>query len=237
MTRWRRPRAVSSDWSCPGRPRVLGPAIADAMTGFYAAFGMMAAALERSRPVMGAASTSRCWRPCAISTSTLHPLLLRGRSHDALQPPKRLAVLCLRMRRREMVALHMSSPEKFWKLVAGVWTPGAHRRSALLRPAWEDRAPGGADIRSSPRCSSRAAASQEAGGGILRAADVPVLDPLAECLRQTTYASRGLNLSGHACAPSSCPMPPHIGAPWSALSLRSGTPWCASLTTADPGEP
>src|SRR6185437_15720557 len=33
----------------PGNPRVVGPAIADAITGFYAAYGILGALYERSR--------------------------------------------------------------------------------------------------------------------------------------------------------------------------------------------
>ena len=37
----------------PGNPRVIGPAIADAVTGMYAAFGVLAAIVERGRTGVG----------------------------------------------------------------------------------------------------------------------------------------------------------------------------------------
>ena len=40
----------------PANPRVVGPAIGDAVTGFYAAFGVLAALYERRLP------RACCWR-------------------------------------------------------------------------------------------------------------------------------------------------------------------------------
>ena len=58
----------------PANPRVVGPAIADALTGFYAAYGILGALYEarerRRRDARAAASKSRCSRRWRTSTST-----------------------------------------------------------------------------------------------------------------------------------------------------------------------
>ena len=48
----------------PANPRVVGPAMADAITGFYAAYGILGALYEREKRgrAKAAASRSRCSR-------------------------------------------------------------------------------------------------------------------------------------------------------------------------------
>ena len=61
----------------PENPRVVGPAIADALTGFYAAYGVLGALVERGRSGKGRTvevSSSRRWR---TSTSTRSPTSCR----------------------------------------------------------------------------------------------------------------------------------------------------------------
>jgi crotonobetainyl-CoA:carnitine CoA-transferase CaiB-like acyl-CoA transferase len=46
----------------PANPRVVGPAIGDAVTGFYAAYGVLAALYEREKTGKGGWSRPRCSR-------------------------------------------------------------------------------------------------------------------------------------------------------------------------------
>ncbi len=46
----------------PEKPRVIGPALADAVTGHYAATGILAALVERGVTGKGRGSTFRCWK-------------------------------------------------------------------------------------------------------------------------------------------------------------------------------
>jgi crotonobetainyl-CoA:carnitine CoA-transferase CaiB-like acyl-CoA transferase len=57
----------------PKNPRVVGPAIADALTGYYAAYGVLGALFERGRTGHGRRSRCRCWRRWRTSTSTPSP--------------------------------------------------------------------------------------------------------------------------------------------------------------------
>ena len=63
----------------PQNPRVIGPAIADSVTGFYAAYGIMGALFERGRT--GTGRTRRrldAGGDDALQPRRLHPLLLRS---------------------------------------------------------------------------------------------------------------------------------------------------------------
>ena len=97
----------------PDKPRVIGPALADAMTGFYAAFGILAAlyraADERNRPPHRRLDARG---DVPLQSRFLHALLLRRRDHGAAQPADGLAVLRLRMRRQEVAgAPHVLAAE------------------------------------------------------------------------------------------------------------------------------
>ena len=98
------------------RPRFLGPALADAITGIYAAFGVLGALLERSRTGRG--------RHVEVS-------MLEAMAHFAVEPfaaffslnqvptssdrPRLAQAYILRTKDRELIAIHLSSIEKFWQ--------------------------------------------------------------------------------------------------------------------------
>lgn len=98
------------------RPRFLGPALADAITGIYAAFGVLGALLERARTGRG--------RHVEIS-------MLEAMAHFAIEPfaaffalneaptssdrPRLAQAYILRTKGEELIAIHLSSIEKFWQ--------------------------------------------------------------------------------------------------------------------------
>jgi crotonobetainyl-CoA:carnitine CoA-transferase CaiB-like acyl-CoA transferase len=98
------------------RPRFLGPALADAITGIYAALGVLGALLERSRTGRG--------RHVEIS-------MLEAMAHFAIEPfaaffalnevptssdrPRLAQAYILRTKGEELIAIHLSSIEKFWQ--------------------------------------------------------------------------------------------------------------------------
>lgn len=98
------------------RPRFLGPALADAITGIYAAFGVLGALFERSRTGQG--------RHVEVS-------MLEAMAHFAVEPfaaffalnqvpkssdrPRLAQAYILRTADRELIAIHLSSIEKFWQ--------------------------------------------------------------------------------------------------------------------------
>ena len=109
----------------PERPRFLGPALADAITGIYAAYGVLGALFERSRTERG--------RVVEVS-------MLEAMAHFAVEPfaayfglgdvpvssdrPRLAQAHILRTGDGGLVAIHLSSLEKFWTgLVAALEAP------------------------------------------------------------------------------------------------------------------
>ncbi|WP_044562212.1 CaiB/BaiF CoA-transferase family protein [Azospirillum sp. B4] len=106
----------------PANPRLLGPALADAITGLYAALGIMGALVQRGRTGEG--------RHLEIS-------MLEAMMHFAIEPfagyfalgevptgmdrPRLAQAMVLTCGDGQHVVVHMSSLEKFWDaLVAGI---------------------------------------------------------------------------------------------------------------------
>ncbi|MBX3703924.1 MAG: CoA transferase [Steroidobacteraceae bacterium] len=99
----------------PERPRFLGPALADAITGIYAAYGILGALLERARTGQG--------RLIEVS-------MLEAMAHFAVEPfaayfalgtvpkssdrPRLAQAYILRTGDGRLLAIHLSSLEKFW---------------------------------------------------------------------------------------------------------------------------
>jgi crotonobetainyl-CoA:carnitine CoA-transferase CaiB-like acyl-CoA transferase len=106
-------------------PRFLGPALADAITGLYAAYGVLGALVQRGRTGRG----------CVVEVS-----MLEAMAHFAVEPfaqyfdlgtvptssdrPQLAQAYILRTSDHGLVALHLSSLEKFWTgLVAALQAP------------------------------------------------------------------------------------------------------------------
>jgi len=97
------------------RPRFLGPALADAITGIYASYGVLGALFDRSRTGRG--------RVVEVS-------MLEAMAHFAVEPyaayfalgavpkssdrPRLAQAHILRTRDGGLIAIHLSSLEKFW---------------------------------------------------------------------------------------------------------------------------
>ena len=107
------------------RPRFLGPALADAITGIYAAYGVLGALVQRGRTGKG----------CLVEVS-----MLEAMAHFAVEPfaaffalgttptssdrPRLAQAYILRTADGRLLALHLSSLEKFWEgLVAALDAP------------------------------------------------------------------------------------------------------------------
>jgi crotonobetainyl-CoA:carnitine CoA-transferase CaiB-like acyl-CoA transferase len=102
------------------QPRFLGPALADAITGIYAAYGALGALVQRGRTGKG----------CVVEVS-----MLEAMSHFAVEPfaayfalganptskdrPRLAQAYILRTADGRLVALHLSSLEKFWNGLVG----------------------------------------------------------------------------------------------------------------------
>jgi crotonobetainyl-CoA:carnitine CoA-transferase CaiB-like acyl-CoA transferase len=97
------------------RPRFLGPALADAITGIYAAYGVLGALVQRGRTAQG----------CLVEVS-----MLEAMAHFAIEPfaaffalgitptssdrPRLAQAYILRTADQRLIAIHLSSLDKFW---------------------------------------------------------------------------------------------------------------------------
>lgn len=107
------------------RPRFLGPALADAITGIYAAYGILGALVQRGRTGKG----------CLVEVS-----MLEAMAHFAVEPfaaffalgerptssdrPRLAQAYILRTLDGHLIAIHLSSLEKFWEgLVSALQAP------------------------------------------------------------------------------------------------------------------
>jgi len=120
----------------PADPRVVGPAMADVMTGYYAAFGILGALFERSRTGHGrSVEVSMIEAMCHFNLDAFTHFLSEGEVMGPFSRPSVSQSYVLRCADDQWIALHMSSPEKFWQGLA----------VAMRRP----------DIFADPRFSSR----------------------------------------------------------------------------------
>jgi crotonobetainyl-CoA:carnitine CoA-transferase CaiB-like acyl-CoA transferase len=109
----------------PENPRVVGPAIADSLTGFYAAYGVMGALVERVRT--GAGRTVEVSMLEAMAHFNLDAFTHYFQADEVMGPYSRPSVsqsYVLECADGKWIALHMSSPEKFWQgLAAAIEQP------------------------------------------------------------------------------------------------------------------
>lgn len=96
--------------------RVAGPAVSDALTGLFAAFGIVAALLEREKTGRGRkVEVSMLEATLAFATEPLGKLFSNGAPVPFYSRAASSQSFILTCKDGHRVALHMSSPEKFWK--------------------------------------------------------------------------------------------------------------------------
>ena len=109
----------------PENPRVVGPAIADAVTGFYAAYGILGALHERC--ITGTGRTVEVSMLEAMAHFNLDAFTHYYSAGEIMGPYSRPSVsqsYVLECADGKWIALHMSSPEKFWQgLAAAIEQP------------------------------------------------------------------------------------------------------------------
>ena len=102
----------------PANPRVVGPALADALTGFYAAYGILGALYERER--LGGATRGRRVEVSMFEAMThfnldaFTHLFSEGEVMGPYSRPSVSQSYVLPCADGKWIALHMSSPPKFW---------------------------------------------------------------------------------------------------------------------------
>ena len=120
----------------PANPRVVGPAIGDAITGFYAAFGIVAALFEREKTGKGRLlETSMFEAMTHFNMDDFTHYLSAGEIMGPWSRPHVSQSYVFQCHDGGWVALHMSSPPKFWEnLAEAVGQP-----DMLQRPEFESR--------------------------------------------------------------------------------------------------
>lgn len=120
----------------PEHPRVVGPAIADAMTGFYTALGILAALNERHSTGKGrVVETSMFEAMCHFNLDDFTHLLSADQVMGPYSRPHVSQSYVFQCSDGKWLALHMSSPPKFWEnLATAVGVP-----DMLERPEFASR--------------------------------------------------------------------------------------------------
>lgn len=113
----------------PENPRVVGPAIADMLTGFYAAYGILGALYDREKH--GTARRVDLSMFEAMTHFNLDAFTHLFSAGEVMGPYSRPSVsqsYVLECSDGKWIALHMSSPEKFWQgLAAAMERPDIFR--------------------------------------------------------------------------------------------------------------
>ena len=109
----------------PDNPRVIGPAIADAITGQYAAMGICAALLERSRTGRGRRLDISMLEAMAhFNLDSFTHYYSVGEVMGPISRPEVSQSYTFECRDGKWIAFHLSSPAKFWEgLVAAIGHP------------------------------------------------------------------------------------------------------------------
>ena len=103
----------------PGNPRVVGPAIADAITGFYAAYGILGALHERHSTGKGrTVEVSMLEAMAHFNLDAFTHLFSVGEVMGPYSRPSVSQSYVMACADGKWIALHMSSPEKFWQGLA-----------------------------------------------------------------------------------------------------------------------
>ena len=100
----------------PENPRVVGPAIADSVSGLYAAYGILAALYRREQTGKGGrVDLSMLEAMAHFNLDAFTHYFSEGEIMDAFSRPSVSQSYVLRCADDKWIALHLSSPEKFWR--------------------------------------------------------------------------------------------------------------------------
>jgi crotonobetainyl-CoA:carnitine CoA-transferase CaiB-like acyl-CoA transferase len=107
------------------RPQFLGPALADAITGMYAAQGILAALVRRGRTNRGGhVEVSMLEAMAHFAVEPFAAFFALGETPTSADRPRLAQAYILRTGDDRLIAIHLSSLEKFWTgLVAALESP------------------------------------------------------------------------------------------------------------------
>ena len=97
------------------RPRFLGPALADAITGIYAAYGILGALVQRGRSGQGAlVEVSMLEAMAHFAVEPFAAYFSLGVTPTSSDRPRLAQAYILHTADQRLIAIHLSSLEKFW---------------------------------------------------------------------------------------------------------------------------
>ncbi|NYT79176.1 CoA transferase [Alcaligenaceae bacterium] len=103
----------------PENPRVVGPALADSITGFYAAYGVLGALHERHQTGVGRkVEVSMLEAMTHFNLDAFTHFYSAGEVMGPYSRPSVSQSYVMKCADGKWLALHMSSPEKFWQGLA-----------------------------------------------------------------------------------------------------------------------
>src|SRR5882762_3415010 len=107
------------------RPQFLGPALADAITGLYAAYGVLGALVQRGRTGYGTlVEVSMLEAMAHFAVEPFAAFFALGQTPTSSDRPRLAQAYILRTADERLIAIHLSSLEKFWQgLVAALGAP------------------------------------------------------------------------------------------------------------------
>ena len=120
----------------PENPRVVGPALGDAITGFYAAYGVLGALFERAQTGKGrVVEVSMLEAMCHFNLDAFTHYLSEGEVMGPYSRPQVSQSYVMESSDNKWLALHMSSPTKFWENLA----QSVGKPDMLADPRFADR--------------------------------------------------------------------------------------------------
>jgi crotonobetainyl-CoA:carnitine CoA-transferase CaiB-like acyl-CoA transferase len=97
------------------RPQFLGPALADAITGLYAAYGVLGALVERGRTNRGRlVEVSMLEAMAHFAVEPFAAYFALGETPTSADRPRLAQAYILHTADQRLIAIHLSSLEKFW---------------------------------------------------------------------------------------------------------------------------
>jgi crotonobetainyl-CoA:carnitine CoA-transferase CaiB-like acyl-CoA transferase len=100
----------------PERPRFMGPALADAITGIYSAYGILAALVARGRDGRGSlVEVSMLEAMAHFAVEPFAAFFALGKAPRFSDRPRLAQAHILRTADGGLIAIHLSSLEKFWQ--------------------------------------------------------------------------------------------------------------------------
>jgi crotonobetainyl-CoA:carnitine CoA-transferase CaiB-like acyl-CoA transferase len=109
----------------PDRPRFLGPALADAITGIYASLGVAGALVQRGRTMRGRlVEISMLEAMMHFAVEPFMGYFALGETPTGTDRPRLAQAYIVRCRDGKLLAFHLSSLDKFWNaLVEAIEAP------------------------------------------------------------------------------------------------------------------